>query len=44
MPRRKIKYHWNTEDCITLDKIPYIGNFSSMWDNAYVATGLINGE
>ena len=35
----KIKYHWNTEDCITLDKIPYIGNFSSMWDNAYVATG-----
>lgn len=38
-PEGKIKYHWNTEDCITLDKIPYIGNFSSMWDNAYVATG-----
>lgn len=35
----KIKYHWNTEDCITLDKIPYIGNFSNLWENAYVATG-----
>ena len=38
-PTGQIKYHWNTEDCITLDKIPYIGNFSKMWDNAYVATG-----
>ena len=35
----KIKYYWNTEDCITLDKIPYIGQYSKMWDNAYVATG-----
>lgn len=38
-PKGNIKYHWNTEDCITLDKIPYIGKFSSMWENAYVATG-----
>lgn len=38
-PDGKIKYYWNTEDCITLDKIPYIGKFSNMWDNAYVATG-----
>ena len=38
-PEGKIKYHWNTEDCITLDKIPYIGNFSNLWENAYVATG-----
>ncbi len=38
-PKGKIKYHWNTEDCITLDKIPYIGEFSSMWKKAYVATG-----
>ena len=30
-PNGNIKYHWNTEDCITLDKIPYIGKFSSMW-------------
>ena len=38
-PEGKIKYHWNTEDCITLDKIPYIGNFSNLWKNAYIATG-----
>ncbi len=38
-PEGQIKYHWNTEDCITLDKIPYIGDFSKMWDKAYVATG-----
>ena len=38
-PKGNIKYRWNTEDCITLDKIPYIGKFPSLWDNAYVATG-----
>ena len=38
-PEGKIKYHWSTEDCITLDKIPYIGEFSKMWENAFVATG-----
>lgn len=38
-PQGKIKYHWNTEDCITLDKIPYIGDYSKMWQNCYVATG-----
>ena len=38
-PKGKIKYHWNTEDCITLDKIPYIGDYSNLWNNAYVATG-----
>ena len=38
-PDGKIKYRWNTEDCITLDKIPYIGEYSKMWENAFVATG-----
>ena len=38
-PEGTIKYHWNTEDCITLDKIPYIGKFSKMWENAYVGAG-----
>ncbi len=38
-PTGKIKYRWNTEDCITLDKIPYIGKFSGLWENVYVATG-----
>lgn len=35
----QILYEWNTEDCISLDKIPYIGEFSSLTDNLYVATG-----
>ncbi len=32
-------YEWNTEDCISLDKIPYIGDFSSLKNNIFVATG-----
>lgn len=35
----KVKYKWMTEDCITLDKIPYIGEFSNFLPNMYVATG-----
>ncbi|MEG0073160.1 MAG: FAD-dependent oxidoreductase [Clostridia bacterium] len=35
----KIKYKWNTQDCITLDKVPYIGEFSSIMQGIYVATG-----
>ena len=35
----KVLYRWNTEDCITLDKIPYIGDFSKIMKNIYVATG-----
>ena len=38
-PKAKIKYRWMTEDCITLDKIPYIGEFSNFLPNMYVATG-----
>lgn len=38
-PDAKVLYRWNTEDCVSLDKIPYIGEFSSLWPNAYVATG-----
>ena len=38
-PDCKILYKWNTHDCITLDKIPYIGEFSLFMPNAYVATG-----
>lgn len=30
---------WCAEDCISLDKIPYIGDFSKIMDNVYVATG-----
>ena len=35
----KIKYKWSTEDCISLDKIPYIGQFSKLMPNVFVATG-----
>ena len=38
-PNCDIKYKWNTRDCVTLDKIPYIGDFSSFMPNMYVATG-----
>lgn len=35
---KKLEY-WTAEDCISLDKIPYIGEFSNVMDNVYVATG-----
>lgn len=38
-PNCEVKYSWNTQDCISLDKIPYIGEFSNIMPNLYVATG-----
>ena len=38
-PDCKILYRWNTRDCISLDKIPYIGEFSNLMKNVYVGTG-----
>lgn len=38
-PNCKILKKWNTQDCMTLDKIPYIGNFSNFYPNVYLATG-----
>ncbi len=38
-PDAKILFRWQTQDCISLDKIPYIGEFSTMMPNVYVATG-----
>lgn len=38
-PSAKLVYKWNTEDCISLDKIPYIGEYSKLMPNVYVATG-----
>lgn len=38
-PDCEIKYRWCTEDCISLDKIPYIGEFSNLMPNVYVGTG-----
>lgn len=34
----KVIFRWNTEDCVSLDKIPYIGEFSTTMPNFYVAT------
>lgn len=38
-PDCEILYRWQTQDCVSLDKIPYIGPFSSVWENTYIATG-----
>lgn len=34
-----IPYRWSTQDCMTLDDIPYTGNFASNTPNVYIATG-----
>lgn len=38
-PDARIKYHWATQDCMTLDSVPYIGEYSSRTPNLYTATG-----
>ena len=38
-PKAEIKYKWATQDCITLDSIPYIGRYSRTTQNLYVASG-----
>ena len=35
----KVLFRWNTRDCISLDKIPYVGEFSNLMKNLYVGTG-----
>lgn len=34
-----IPYMWSTQDCMTMDGIPYIGRLTSNTPNIYVATG-----
>lgn len=38
-PNSEVLYNWCAQDCISLDKIPYIGQFSKIMPNVYVATG-----
>lgn len=38
-PESQIVYKWNAEDSVGLDKIPYIGEYSEVRENMYVATG-----
>lgn len=32
-------YEWSAQDCMTLDRVPYIGKYSASTDDMYVATG-----
>lgn len=32
-------YHWSTQDCMTVDGVPYIGHFTSKTPHMYLATG-----
>ncbi len=34
-----ILYRWSTQDCMTLDDLPYVGHFTSNTPNLYIATG-----
>lgn len=38
-PKSVLKYSWSAQDCITLDGMPYIGQYSTLTPNLYVATG-----
>ena len=38
-PEARIEYRFATQDCISLDGIPYIGKYSEKSDGLYVATG-----
>lgn len=38
-PDMQIEYRFATQDCMSLDSIPYIGEYSKGSDNLYVATG-----
>ncbi|MGL5435841.1 MAG: FAD-dependent oxidoreductase [Lachnospiraceae bacterium] len=38
-PQAEIKYRWATQDCMTLDSVPYIGRHQAGKQNLYVATG-----
>ena len=38
-PGAEIQYRWATQDCMTLDGIPYIGRYSKNTPELFVATG-----
>ena len=38
-PKSKVVRRWATQDCMSLDGIPYIGQYSRNTPNLYVATG-----
>lgn len=38
-PQAEEQYHWATQDCMSLDGVPYIGPYSASTTDLYVATG-----
>lgn len=38
-PDSQIRSRWATQDCMTLDGVPYIGEYSARTEDLYVATG-----
>lgn len=38
-PQAKIRHQWATQDCMSLDSVPYIGRYSARTPDLYVATG-----
>lgn len=38
-PQARVKYQFATQDCMTLDKAPYIGHYSKNTPNLFVAAG-----
>lgn len=38
-PEATERCHWATQDCMTLDDVPYIGNYSKNTPNLFVAAG-----
>ena len=38
-PHAPVVFRWATQDCMTLDAMPYIGRYSAATPNLYVATG-----
>ena len=38
-PSATVKYRFATQDCMTLDGVPYIGRYSARTENLFVATG-----
>ena len=38
-PEACFKCRWAAQDCMTLDRIPYIGRYSALTDGLYAATG-----
>lgn len=38
-PQARERFHWATQDCMSLDGIPYIGQYSRVTPDLYVASG-----